>query len=85
MTETKNSLSQYHAFLDENSPKVAEMYKELIENQQNLLTDEELEEAVANGFESAIQKWKVEYKIFYENQFTKVWKDARKAAIKSVT
>ena len=85
MAETKNSLESYHLFIDENSPKVAEMYKQLIENQQNLLTDEELEEAVANGFESAIQKWKDEYKSFYENQFTKVWEDARKAAIKSVT
>ena len=85
MTKNEKSHQQLNTFLDENSPKVAEMYKELIENQQNLLTDEELEEAVANGFESAIQKWKVEYKIFYENQFTKVWEDARKAAIKSVT
>ena len=85
MAEIKSSLNQYHSFLDENSPKAAEMYKELIENQQNLLTDEELEEAVTNGFESAIQKWKDEYKNFYENQFMKVWEDARKAAIKSVT
>ena len=85
MAETKNSISQYHAFLDENSPKVAEMYKELIENQQNLLTDEELEEAVTNGFENAIQRWKDEYKNFYENQFTKVWEDARKAVIRDFT
>ena len=72
MTKNEKSHQQLNTFLDENSPKVAEMYKELIENQQNLLTDEELEEAVTNGFESAIQKWKDEYKNFYENQFMKV-------------
>ena len=79
MTEKESELKRLNAFLDTNSLKVATMFEELFKNQQDSVTDEELEEAVKNGFENIIEKWSAEYKTFVENQYIPTFKEAVKA------
>ena len=84
MLEKESELKRLNDFLDLNSPNVAAMFEELFKNQQNSITDEELEEAVKNGFESTIEGWSEEYKSFVENQYMPIFKEAVKAGAEKI-
>ena len=84
MTEKETELKRLNAFLDTNSSKVAKMFEELFKNQQNSITDEELEEAVKYSFVNIIQQWTEEYKSFVENQYMPIFKEAVKAGAEKI-
>ena len=84
MTEKETALKNLNTFLETNTPKTASMFEELFKKQQNEINDDELEEAVKNGFDDVIQKWREEYKAFVENQLTSVFQESMKTAASTV-
>ena len=84
MTEEEKALKQLDSFLEENSPQLTQMFKDLFEGQQNLLTDEELIEAVKNNFEQEIKTWHGEYKTFVEAQYMPIFKEAIKTGAEKI-
>ena len=79
MTEQEAELKRLNSFLDATLPQAISLYVDLFINQQDAVSDEELEAATANGFDDLIQRWNAEYTDFAYNQLIPMWKDALKA------
>ena len=84
MIEKESELKRLNDFLDSKSPEVATIFEELFKNQQDSVTDVELEEAVRTGFEGNIEKWSEEYKTFVKNQYMPIFKEAVKVGAKEI-
>ena len=84
MTEQEQELKRLNAFLDETLPRATSLYVDLFIGQQDSISDEELEAAVANGFDDLIRRWSAEYEEFASNRLIPMWKDALKAGASSV-
>ncbi|MBR1580497.1 MAG: hypothetical protein IJ668_08380 [Selenomonadaceae bacterium] len=68
MTEQELELNRLNLFLDATLPQAISSYVDLFINQQDSISDEELEAAIANGFEDLIRRWSAEYEGFARNQ-----------------
>lgn len=84
MDEKEIELSCLNSFLNEALPRATSLYVELFVNQQNSLGDEELEAAVVNGFDAALERWRAEYETFATEKLIPLWTAALKAGARSV-